>query len=189
MNKVDDQSTTFRRNRDNNGNVNLFRLNSSVLSPTGRFCCEIQDASDVNQMTCVNIGRSFKSQNHYGIHSTCHKQTFSSLPVPPINVQISGSRETPTSGENYALTCNVSAISVSTYQWRKNDDILNDQTSQILSFSPLRLSDAGMYTCSITVATVPYSTSQNITIQGKNSFYAILQRNVYLNQKDFMCIT
>ena len=113
----------------------------------------------------------------------------SSLSVPPINVQISGSRETPTSGENYALTCIVSGVSsVSTYQWRKNDDIL-DQTSQILSFSPLRLSDAGIYTCSITVATVPYSTSQNITIQSKNSYYAILQRNVYLNQKDFMCIT
>ena len=94
---------------------------------------------------------------------------FSSLSVPPINVQISGSRETPTSGENYALTCNVSGVNdVTMYLWRKNDDILNDQASQILSFSPLRLSDAGMYTCSITVANVPYSTSQNITIQSKS---------------------
>ena len=53
---VTKQSTTFRRNRDNNGNVNLFRVSSEVMSPTGRFCCDIEDAKNVSEDHCVNIG-------------------------------------------------------------------------------------------------------------------------------------
>ena len=46
---------TFHRNRDNNGNVNLFRVSSDVMFPTGRFCCEIEDATNTDQALCVNV--------------------------------------------------------------------------------------------------------------------------------------
>ena len=51
------QPTTYvrTRSRDNNGNVNLFRVNESVMSPTGRFCCEVEDATGTNQTMCVII--------------------------------------------------------------------------------------------------------------------------------------
>ena len=53
--KHDSQSpTTFHRNRDNFGNVNLFRVNNDV-SQAGKVCCEIPDATDSNQTLCVNI--------------------------------------------------------------------------------------------------------------------------------------
>ena len=45
---------TFHRNRDNFGNVNLFRVNNDV-SQAGKVCCEIPDAADSNQRLCVNI--------------------------------------------------------------------------------------------------------------------------------------
>ena len=53
---VTEHSTTFRRNRDNNRNVNLFRVSNDVIFPTGRFCCEIEDATATNQTMCVNVG-------------------------------------------------------------------------------------------------------------------------------------
>ena len=53
---VTEEQRTFRRNRDNNGNVNLFRVSSDVMSPTGRFCCDVKDATATNQTMCTNIG-------------------------------------------------------------------------------------------------------------------------------------
>ena len=48
-------AVAFHRNRDNVGNVNLYRVNNEVISPTGRFCCEIADATDTNHTLCVDI--------------------------------------------------------------------------------------------------------------------------------------
>ena len=35
--------TTFYRNRGDDGTVNLNRLNTNVITPTGLFCCEVPD--------------------------------------------------------------------------------------------------------------------------------------------------
>ena len=48
--------TQFYRNRGLSGEVNLYRVRSDVLTPTGRFCCKVPDAIDVNHTVCVNIG-------------------------------------------------------------------------------------------------------------------------------------
>ena len=47
-------ATTFYRNRGD-GTVNLIRLNASIISPTGLFCCEVPDALNLMQSTCANI--------------------------------------------------------------------------------------------------------------------------------------
>ena len=49
-------AVAFHRNRDNNGNVNLLRVSSDVMSPTGNFCCVVPDATNMNQTVCVNLG-------------------------------------------------------------------------------------------------------------------------------------
>ena len=53
--------TTFYRNRGD-GTVNLNRLNTNVMMPTGLFCCEVPDSlSDyvtVTSRLCMNIGKS-----------------------------------------------------------------------------------------------------------------------------------
>ena len=49
-------ATTFYRSRGDEGTVNLNRLNTSVTSPTGQFCCEVPNASDIVQTVCANIG-------------------------------------------------------------------------------------------------------------------------------------
>ena len=51
-----DRATTFFRNRGDDGTVNLNRVNSDVMMPTGRFCCVVPDANGVDQRVCANIG-------------------------------------------------------------------------------------------------------------------------------------
>ena len=82
-------------------------------------------------------------------------------------------------GQNgYSLTCG--AVGVGnlnpsiTYQWTKSNGTQTQlQAGAILSFSPLRLSDAGQYTCQATVSS-PYLNnnitrmdSQNVTLQSE----------------------
>ena len=56
---IDDhkEAVAFHRNRDNIGHVNLYRVSSDITSPTGRFCCEIPDATDTNHTLCVDISK------------------------------------------------------------------------------------------------------------------------------------
>ena len=49
-------ATTFYRNRGDDGTVNLNRLTSDVMMPTGWFCCVVLDAISTEVTTCVNIG-------------------------------------------------------------------------------------------------------------------------------------
>jgi hypothetical protein len=48
--------TTFYRTRGDDGTVNLNRLNTNVMMPTGLFCCEVPDAVGDTQSVCANIG-------------------------------------------------------------------------------------------------------------------------------------
>ena len=58
---------------------------------------------------------------------------------------------TPTVGQSYSLTCSVGGVTVSSYQWRKDGAVLPGETTRVLSFSSLRLSDAGRYSCEIRI--------------------------------------
>jgi hypothetical protein len=42
--------------RGDNGEVYLNRPSSASVSPTGRFCCVVPDATNTNQTLCVIIG-------------------------------------------------------------------------------------------------------------------------------------
>ena len=123
---LSENPVAFHRNRDNDGNVNLFRVKDSVTSPTGRFCCEIEDATGTNQTLCVNI-----------CNSTC--------------VQITDGVATPTLGQSYSLTCSVAGDNdvITTLKWCKDGRLLNN-TGPTLSFQYLRLSNSGVYSCVIT---------------------------------------
>ena len=64
---------------------------------------------------------------------------------------ISDGGATPTVGQSYSLTCSVTGGTVNSRQWRKDGAVLSSETAEMLSFSPIRLSDAGRYFCEITV--------------------------------------
>ena len=75
-----------------------------------------------------------------------------------ISVKIIGSGNT-TPGHNTSLTCMVDGLNDNldasvTYQWSKANKTLTQirTVSRDLSFAPLRLSDAGNYTCQVLVS-------------------------------------
>ena len=86
-----------------------------------------------------------------------------------IAVRITGSVATPALGQSYSLTCEVAGASgprpVGAYQWRRNDTVLSE-TGPTLSFSSLRLSDAGQYTCQVTVDGMMLSRTKDIRLTG-----------------------
>ena len=89
-------------------------------------------------------------------------------PTTTVTVAVSGDG-TPTAGQSYTLTCSVSVASVTTYRWRKNVSVIQAETTEMLSFSPLRLSDAARYTCEVTVNSMTLTDDEDLVIMSKNS--------------------
>ena len=55
---IQDDVTTFYRNRGrDDGTINLNRVNTNVMSPSGLFHCMVPDATDTIQTACINIGK------------------------------------------------------------------------------------------------------------------------------------
>jgi hypothetical protein len=152
-------ATSFYRNRGNDGTVNLNRLNTNVFMPTGLFCCEVPDVLNIIQRLCANI--SELEVNLYNNLSPSHHWH----PGSNVRVQIRDNGATPSLGQSYSLTCGVTGTSdpVSSYQWRKDGTVLSE-TGQTLSLSPLSLSDAGQYTCQVSVDGMMLSRTQDIRL-------------------------
>ena len=79
-------------------------------------------------------------------------------------------------GQNCTLSCTVTGVASSnptiTYQWMKNNEThqtLIGNNSDTLSFPSLKLSDAGQYTCQVTVDSEMYGYSEYIRIQSKHN--------------------
>ena len=54
-----------------------------------------------------------------------------------------------------------------TYEWVKNGSYSLNETGSILSFTPLKLSNAGQYTCIVNISSEMFNTSQSIIIRGE----------------------
>ena len=88
--------------------------------------------------------------------------------VPSVSILIDDKGINPVAGLNYSLTCKVLGIdtlnTTVTYTWRKDDAPLSE-VGPLLSFSPLRLSDAGQYSCAINMYKCPFKYTKNLTIE------------------------
>ena len=86
--------------------------------------------------------------------------------------------------QSYSLICGVTVTDTGnpnpsiTYQWTKNNGIQTEDVQagtdpKVLSFSPLRLSDAGRYTCQATVISpcnVTKTATHDITLQSELNY-------------------
>ena len=137
--KDEEGAVAFHRRRDNAGNVYLLRISINAMVVSGKFCCEVEDATGRNQTLCINI-----------CNTTC--------------VHITDGVATPTLGQSYSLTCSVAVTGgnmISSYQWSKDGTELNEK-GHILSFQNLSLSDSGLYTCTILFDETNYSSSMEV---------------------------
>ena len=119
---------------------------------------------------------------HTYIHTHTHTHTHFSID-PNITVQLSDKGTQPTPGLSYLLTCNIFCNGADgfnfTYTWMKGAVLLSE-TGSSLSFSSLRLSDAGPYMCEVTASSWYHSestTSQsnilNVTMKCNNTSYIL----------------
>lgn len=83
-----------------------------------------------------------------------------------VSVQVSDGGVPPTVGQNYSLTCNVTT-DVSSYQWKKDGDILQGEVKETLRLPSLSLSSAGQYTCEVIVKLVTYRADHSISLHSK----------------------
>ena len=85
---------------------------------------------------------------------------------PQLNVTLTGSRDTPSVGQNYVLTCTVSGggFMAYTYMWLKDGSVVSGQNSSTYSFSLLRVTDSGGYSCQVRVGSTTLITSREVTI-------------------------
>ena len=89
--------------------------------------------------------------------------------VSMITVTVAGSGEPQLGQQSYSLTCTFTGTtsSASRYRWLKNGIPVESEIAQTLSFSPLQLSDAGLYTCEVTINSVVRTGNYSISIQSK----------------------
>ena len=52
--EIDNDSTFYINRGQNDGTINLNRRNDSLM-PTGRFCCEMPDATEKMMYICVTV--------------------------------------------------------------------------------------------------------------------------------------
>lgn len=84
---------------------------------------------------------------------------------------ISGSEVIPNLGQVYNLTCNVTGVNnlsniTIIYHWTKNNGTViqvGTNSSTLHFYSVLQVSDAGQYTCYVTINSVSLVTSVNTT--------------------------
>ena len=71
-------------------------------------------------------------------------------------------------GQRYSLNCTIPLLhKMTAYQWRKDGEDIQ-KTSQVLSFSRLKFSDSGNYTCIITIGDQMYSINTTLVLNSKH---------------------
>ena len=87
--------------------------------------------------------------------------------VTDLHVSIAHPNATPTAGQIYFLTCSVQLppylLVEASIVWTKQESIHQVGSSQQFNFNPLRTSDSGQYTCTMTIDT------DKVTFNGKNT--------------------
>ena len=130
-----------------------------------RYTCRVKGSLE-SQSINITTGRKkwcFDSCVHICIFVCAYT-------VPPL-VSVNGSSEGELmAGEDLSLTCTVTGggTMTHTYRWLRNGSQLSDETSATLSFSPLRQTDSGNYSCEVTKSlSAVRSASITITVAGK----------------------
>ena len=158
-------SSPFNRSMAISGNNGTYTsiLSFPTLQPShaGKYTCKIRGTQ--NLMAHVNI-----TVKGVMMHKLLVCVYYFHVYTTDISVKIISSGNT-TPGHNTTLTCMVDGLNDNldvsvTYQWSKANEILTQirTVSPNLSFAPLRLSDAGNYTCKVTVDSNRLNRSINV---------------------------
>ena len=167
--------TTFYRNRGDDGTVNLNRVNTRVMSPTGLFCCKVPSTLEPNVIACVYTGEDYSTL----VHTPLIIVAASNLSSLTVNILIMPIGST-TAGEAYTLQCSVNGTNeLVPFQWLKDSQnelrttpemfIFINENSSItqLQFRPLsQRSHNGSYCCSAMLDGIRQSKCFSVVAEG-----------------------
>ena len=140
-------------------------------SHAGMYTCQLGAGRLLNSIV-VSVNGMLNTQSHK------YKNNFKAMPVIVLSyfpvgvVQIIPSGAPMLGQDSNTLTCRVfltdNLCPSITYKWTKNNITVIQLGTEpnALSFSPLRLSDAGQYTCQATISSL--SLSRDITVMGSH---------------------
>ena len=191
-----DSAAVFYRDRGDDGSVILSILSSDIdiALPllTGLFCCVVPDATDTTQTVCADISKFLMSV-----------LLLNSLYLLLL-IELTFSAEISSTGAavvglSYSLHCNVAGTErftpILSYKWIKNNGTLTHVGFDLenLSYSPLRLSNAGQYVCHITASSdvtneqIANTSSQSFEVSISSMCKKISDSIMYMNIFLFIC--
>ena len=153
--------------------IMVVRLNrrENVITPAGKYCCEVPTIDNPSSNACITLLSKFTTVLLVYVVACIQCHNRDSI-TGPLMVTLSGSGGVQVAGEDCTLTCQFTGGETVTpvYQWLKDGSPLTGETSDTLSFSPLRETDSGGYTCEVTTGSLNgTSPSVTITVVGKCS--------------------
>ena len=165
------RAITFYRNRGyNDSTVNLNRVSSNVMSPTGNFCCQVPDSMGRNQTVCVNISEFLSTSYHnnymqFLLYNHLATVVVTIMSIPPA---------TSIAGDNLTLQCTAKGAGdfLTQIEWLNLEstsgmNIQSNGTSIQLQFIPLLRSHTGVYTCQVTVGDTNFTENYPLHVQRK----------------------
>ena len=142
------------------GSMSTLTFNPLAASHAGTYTCTgMVGGVTVMDTSVVTVNSKYSIINNLLTMCVVITKIPSTSTAPSIVVMVSDDGATPSLGQSYTLTCSVTGANninpTITYQWTKNNGTQTQvvgTNSNTLSLSPLRLSDTGQYTCSVTVS-------------------------------------
>ena len=140
------------------GNTYTSTLQFSPLreSHAGMYTCRLGGNARLASSTTITVNRMC----YITVMSLFYVHQSSLSPGPSISVMVTANGA-PELGQNgYSLTCGVSGAGnlspTITYRWTRDNGTQTQvgTNSNTLSFSPLRLTDVGRYTCEVTISSL-----------------------------------
>ena len=152
---------------DNRTYTSILHFSPLIQSHIGTYTCRLGAGRLKNSVVVVVEGINSMIKLYY---YCCVLQNLIFFhAVPTISIQITSSGDQILGQSGFTLTCTVNGAenlnSTVIFRWTKNNgshNIISENDSRSLTFSPLKLSDAGQYMCQATVSS-PYL-SNNITV-------------------------
>ena len=145
----------------NNGNTYTSSLQfpTLLLSHIGMYTCRLggNDKLSANTELLVRCGTQGNFLMIAILRIIC---------IPSNTVTVNGDQANVFVGDKYMLTCSHSHFTGDvTYQWIKDNSTIKNETGSTLSFSSLKLSDAGRYYCQVTINSTKYCGVMDISLE------------------------
>ena len=160
-------------NESTNNNIynSTLQFSHLKLSHAGMYTCRLRgnERLAVRTMLTVDCNGKTSFKSYYFLVIILNLNSIEFLHDSGNKLQISGDESNVYVRDRYTLRCYfIDPLTTNdsiTYRWKKDGSILQDESNSTLSFSSVRLSDAGQYTCEVTKDSILFCATKDISLE------------------------